>query len=491
MALTLIQAFTPLTLTPTLLRESSSGSIALRNELTPATSRGSQLVNTATKTRSHCTHLSFFRPLKKHTARYLGPGLQYGSSLYTIHCFVSCRRTSSSSSSSLLHSRHACYRAISPVSGVTPSHSSDADTTRRRLACRQAGSEYGVRGRTSADGRRPACCQVAMGPAFPTRDEMTGEHLLAKDWDNGDGDVSFPGSLQGQGEAAPGTTPPGRRGGAGAERALAVLQVACVAVALLAHAYAYCAHLKLPWLGAAGTKGLLSLSQLQLSTWQIVPLCAALLIDAVLRIMSWRGGGLAGRERVVESRGERAPPAGQQRMAEMEEHVGTTVRLLRAMSRQMEKLGVRFRVARRTLRDSLKETAGLAGQTAGIVEILAARSERLEKELAGTQQVLLATQLRVFSDALLSSQRSQVALEHRLAALETKRPEGASLHAPSPSPPSSASPPPPVPPPAESAQRAGPAGRVTGWLEFRRMPEDGTFRVDEVRAREKVRLRVR
>ena len=43
------------------------------------------------------------------------------------------------------------------------------------------------------------------------------------------------------------------------------------------------------------------------------------------------------------------------RIKKLEEEVGDTVTIVRVLSKHLEKLGVRFRVTRRTLRDPIQE----------------------------------------------------------------------------------------------------------------------------------------
>lgn len=82
----------------------------------------------------------------------------------------------------------------------------------------------------------------------------------------------------------------------------------------------------------------------------------------------------------------------QQRVADLEENVGEFVTTARGLSKQVEKLGVRFRATKRTLRDPMQETAVYAQKTSEVATILAQREDRLEEELRGLQRALLAMQ---------------------------------------------------------------------------------------------------
>lgn len=62
------------------------------------------------------------------------------------------------------------------------------------------------------------------------------------------------------------------------------------------------------------------------------------------------------------------------------------------LSRTVEKLGVRFRVLRRTLRDPIRETATLTQKNSEATRILAAQEDFLEKEVGAIQKVLYAMQ---------------------------------------------------------------------------------------------------
>ncbi|XP_060184822.1 uncharacterized protein LOC132614390 [Lycium barbarum] len=81
-----------------------------------------------------------------------------------------------------------------------------------------------------------------------------------------------------------------------------------------------------------------------------------------------------------------------ERIEKLEEDLRSSATIIRVLSRQLEKLGIRFRVTRRTLKDPITETATLAQKNSEATRALAMQGERLEKELGETQKVLLKMQ---------------------------------------------------------------------------------------------------
>ncbi|OEL13997.1 hypothetical protein BAE44_0024984 [Dichanthelium oligosanthes] len=113
---------------------------------------------------------------------------------------------------------------------------------------------------------------------------------------------------------------------------------------------------------------------------------------------------------------ERLRPAGGaagvglvERMETVEESVRGMVAAVGVLSRAVEKLGVRFRVLRRTLRDSISETATLAQKNSEATRTLAAQEDLLEKEIREIQKVLYAMQLKTLS-ILQEQQQKQLDL---------------------------------------------------------------------------------
>ncbi|KAF0906320.1 hypothetical protein E2562_009688 [Oryza meyeriana var. granulata] len=80
------------------------------------------------------------------------------------------------------------------------------------------------------------------------------------------------------------------------------------------------------------------------------------------------------------------------RIGKVEESVRGVVAAVGVLSRTVEKLGVRFRVLRRMLRDPINETATLAQKNSEATRVLAAQEDLFEKELGEIQKVLYAMQ---------------------------------------------------------------------------------------------------
>ncbi|XP_014505798.1 uncharacterized protein LOC106765624 [Vigna radiata var. radiata] len=81
-----------------------------------------------------------------------------------------------------------------------------------------------------------------------------------------------------------------------------------------------------------------------------------------------------------------------QRIEKLEEDLKSSLTVVRVLSRQLEKLGIRFRVTRKALKDPIAETAALAQKNSEAARALAVQSDILEQELGEIQQVLLAMQ---------------------------------------------------------------------------------------------------
>ncbi|CAH8320431.1 unnamed protein product [Eruca vesicaria subsp. sativa] len=80
------------------------------------------------------------------------------------------------------------------------------------------------------------------------------------------------------------------------------------------------------------------------------------------------------------------------RLEKLEEDLKTSTNIVRVLSRHLEKLGIRFRVTRKALKEPISETAALAQKNSEATRVLAAQQETLEKELGEIQKVLLAMQ---------------------------------------------------------------------------------------------------
>ncbi|KAG7026852.1 hypothetical protein SDJN02_10859 [Cucurbita argyrosperma subsp. argyrosperma] len=81
-----------------------------------------------------------------------------------------------------------------------------------------------------------------------------------------------------------------------------------------------------------------------------------------------------------------------ERTNKLEEDLRNSATLIRVLSRQLEKLGNRFRDTRKALKKPVEETAALAQKTSEATRALAVRGDILENELGEIQKVLLAMQ---------------------------------------------------------------------------------------------------
>lgn len=81
-----------------------------------------------------------------------------------------------------------------------------------------------------------------------------------------------------------------------------------------------------------------------------------------------------------------------ERIEKLEEDLRSSTTIIRVLSRQLEKLGIRFRVTRKSLKEPIAETAALAQKNSEATRALAAQEDILEKELGEIQKVLLAMQ---------------------------------------------------------------------------------------------------
>ncbi|KAL5556066.1 hypothetical protein UlMin_038302 [Ulmus minor] len=81
-----------------------------------------------------------------------------------------------------------------------------------------------------------------------------------------------------------------------------------------------------------------------------------------------------------------------ERIEKLEEDLRSYATMIRVMSRQLEKLGIRFRVTRKAIKQPIAETAALAQKNSEATRALAIQEDILEKELGEIQKVLLAMQ---------------------------------------------------------------------------------------------------
>ncbi|KAG1366535.1 hypothetical protein COCNU_13G003250 [Cocos nucifera] len=81
-----------------------------------------------------------------------------------------------------------------------------------------------------------------------------------------------------------------------------------------------------------------------------------------------------------------------QRVEKVEQDLQSSVTIVRVLSRQLEKLGIRLRVTRKALKEPISETAALAQKNSEATRALALQEDILERELGEIQKVLLAMQ---------------------------------------------------------------------------------------------------
>nr|GMC67672.1 ATP synthase subunit B 1 like [Ipomoea batatas] len=123
-----------------------------------------------------------------------------------------------------------------------------------------------------------------------------------------------------------------------------------------------------------------------------VVLVGGMAIGAVIRRRQWRRICNAEFSRPGGGQGSTAGVNLVERIEKLEEDMRSSTTIIRVLSRQLEKLGTRFRVTRRNLKDPITETAALAQKNSEATRELAVQGEVLEKELGEIQKVLLAMQ---------------------------------------------------------------------------------------------------
>ncbi|CAI8618930.1 unnamed protein product [Vicia faba] len=80
------------------------------------------------------------------------------------------------------------------------------------------------------------------------------------------------------------------------------------------------------------------------------------------------------------------------RIQKLEGDLARSANVIRILSRQLEKLGMRFQLTRKNLKEPMSETASLAQKNSKAATVLAMQSDLLEKEVEEIQKVLLAMQ---------------------------------------------------------------------------------------------------
>ncbi|MED6132200.1 hypothetical protein PIB30_017053 [Stylosanthes scabra] len=158
---------------------------------------------------------------------------------------------------------------------------------------------------------------------------------------------------------------------------LSLIEFSCLLSSAIASVcVAVVAALKKELLAAIGTKA---------AVWGILALVVGVLSGAWIRRRQWRR---VCRETVKDGLEVNLL----QRIEKLEEDLRSTSAISRVLSRQLEKLAIRFRVTRKTLKDPITETAALAQKNSEAARALAVQSDILEKEMVEIQHVLLAMQ---------------------------------------------------------------------------------------------------
>ncbi|KAB5548185.1 hypothetical protein DKX38_011591 [Salix brachista] len=121
--------------------------------------------------------------------------------------------------------------------------------------------------------------------------------------------------------------------------------------------------------------------------WGMVVMVSGVVIGAWIRRRQWwRVSWETGREGSRESLNLVG------RIEKLEEDLRSSATIIRVLSRKVEKLGIRFRVTRKALKEPIAETAALAQKNSDETRALAVQEDILEKELGEIQKVLLAMQ---------------------------------------------------------------------------------------------------
>ncbi|KAI3992951.1 hypothetical protein MKX01_009694 [Papaver californicum] len=121
--------------------------------------------------------------------------------------------------------------------------------------------------------------------------------------------------------------------------------------------------------------------------WQFGLLVGAVFIGSLIRRRQWN-------RIVTDSVKSRIGPSYNllERIEKLEEDLKSSTTIIRVLSRQLEKLGIRFRVTRKALKEPISEAAALAQKNSEATRELAVHEDHLEKELGEIQKVLLAMQ---------------------------------------------------------------------------------------------------
>ncbi|KAL2531402.1 hypothetical protein Adt_04753 [Abeliophyllum distichum] len=168
-------------------------------------------------------------------------------------------------------------------------------------------------------------------------------------------------------------------GGYNFDAFLSILEFICLASSAVSSIYVAV---------SCGTqKGLVGWMGNKILVWQCVVLLSGAVVGAVIRRRQWKricGIGL--------SRESASGVNLLERVEKLEEDLRSSVTIIRVLSRQLEKLGIRFRVNRKNLKEPIAESAALAQKNSESIRSLSVHGDILEKELSEIQKVLLAMQ---------------------------------------------------------------------------------------------------
>ncbi|XP_011100044.1 uncharacterized protein LOC105178294 [Sesamum indicum] len=134
--------------------------------------------------------------------------------------------------------------------------------------------------------------------------------------------------------------------------------------------------------------GALGLLGSKILVWQCVVLVGGLVAGAVIRQRQWRRVCGVGLSRAPASSGANLL----ERVEKLEDDLRSSATIIQALSRRLEKLGIRFRLTRKALKEPIAETSALVQKNSEATRALAAQEDILEKELGEIQKVLLAMQ---------------------------------------------------------------------------------------------------
>ncbi|KAF5458189.1 hypothetical protein F2P56_022243 [Juglans regia] len=171
-------------------------------------------------------------------------------------------------------------------------------------------------------------------------------------------------------------------GGSGLDSFLSIAELLCLVSSVAVLSIGFLANLAVL---SSSKKAVLVEMGNRVSVWGVVFLAGGAAIGAWIRRRQWRGvcretvkGGV--HVNLLE------------RVEKLEEDLRSSATIIRVLSRQLEKLGIRFRVTRKALKEPIAETAALTQKNSEATQTLALQEEILEKELGEIQKVLLAMQ---------------------------------------------------------------------------------------------------